>query len=78
MKVAKFSYTPSRKTLEKQAETIEKHVQKQVEVLKSLDLNNHQMQSYQPQKNYLKIYSQKACWITSPSINYINHKKIGN
>lgn len=46
---AKFSYSPLRKTFEKQTKTIENHGQKQVEALHFLKPNEWQIQVYQPQ-----------------------------
>ena len=51
---AKFTYSPLGKALEKQSETIEVHVKNQVKVSQFLDLNNQQIQPYQPQTRLIE------------------------
>ena len=48
MQEAKFFYLPHGKELEKQTKTINENGKKQVEALQSWDLNNQQIQPYQP------------------------------
>lgn len=48
-KLTKLTYSPVEKAFKKQKKVIEEQWEKKFEALQSLDLNNQQIQSHQPQ-----------------------------